>query len=176
MGGGIRKMKYSKAKIELTNRSGQTYTVDTNGVVVNETTGHIMKGRIKNGYHLICINQKYIPIHRLVATAFCENPENKPHVNHINGIKSDNHASNLEWCTHRENMQHAVEIGLWQKTVGVEHGMCKNTEEDVRTVCELLEKGFNWKHIKNKVNMSRNAYLGIRRRANWKHISCEYKF
>lgn len=59
-------------------------------------------------------------VHRLLAMAFIPNPENKPAVNHINGIKADNHLSNLEWCTHGENMKHAKNTGLWTKAMGRE--------------------------------------------------------
>lgn len=49
-------------------------------------------------------------IHRLVATNFLPNPENKRYVNHINCIRSDNRASNLEWCTAKENTDYTMKM------------------------------------------------------------------
>lgn len=51
-------------------------------------------------------------IHRLVAEVFVPNPEGLPCINHLDGDKSNPHPSNLEWCTHQQNMQHAMESGL----------------------------------------------------------------
>lgn len=80
--------------------------------------GQILKreSRTSSGYKqcILKVNgfSKYAYIHRLVAQAFVNNPENKPEVNHINGNKLDNTAENLEWVTASENDYHAVATGL----------------------------------------------------------------
>ena len=74
---------------------------------------------IAGGYYdlKIVAKGKHHKLHRLVALAFVENPENKPFVNHKNGNKLDNSAVNLEWVTNQENVQHAYDTGLHQSGV-----------------------------------------------------------
>lgn len=80
----------------------------------------LKRNRFMNGYISLyqevklTKNKSYIPflVHRIVATEFIPNPENKEEVNHKNGIKTDNRAVNLEWNTPKENMEHAVRTGL----------------------------------------------------------------
>ena len=69
--------------------------------------GIIIKGQQDAyGYVTMTIKKKQVKAHRLVAKYFVENPLNKNQVNHKNGIKNDNRAVNLEWCSHEENMKH----------------------------------------------------------------------
>lgn len=80
--------------------------------------GRILK-QVVNSYGYYCVTIKYLngkqkvcPVHRLVAQTFIPNPDNKPQVNHIDGIKTNNHVNNLEWCTPSENLKHAFKNGL----------------------------------------------------------------
>jgi len=65
--------------------------------------------------------KKTFTVHRLVANVYIPNPEQKPEVNHIDGVKTNNCISNLEWNTGSENCQHAIRTGLAKPPRGEDH-------------------------------------------------------
>lgn len=81
----------------------------------------LTKKKGSRGYHHISLyknkKQKQFTIHRLVATHFIDNPFKKPCVNHIDENKTNNHHSNLEWCTHKENLNHGTAIERRKETI-----------------------------------------------------------
>ena len=88
------------------------YTIDTYGRVYSLRFEKYLKGTINGGYSQVGLTynkkMKLYSIHRLVAEAFIPNPNNKPFVHYINGIRTDNHIENLEWVTQTENFQYEV--------------------------------------------------------------------
>ena len=99
------------------------YYITKEGKVISHKrkTVKVLQPKIdKDGYEVVCLHQNgknyHRTIHRLVAEHFCENPENHPVVNHLDGNKRNNNYNNLCWCTVSENTKHAYDSGLF--TVG----------------------------------------------------------
>lgn len=86
------------------------YEVSNLGQVRNKKTGRILKPSCKGGYLVVglCSNGigKTLSVHRIVAKAFIVNPDNKPHINHIDKNRSNNNVTNLQWCSSAENNAH----------------------------------------------------------------------
>lgn len=155
------------------------YAISSKGRVKsfhNNKDGKILKLSItKFGYNRLELNlrgnAKKYPVHRLVAIAFIDNPDNKREVNHIDGNKLNNCVKNLEWVSPSENQLHAFEIGLQTSRSGENHHNSKLTKQQVIDIRELYKSG-NYKQVKLAEMYgvhSRYINLIIKRR-RWKNV------
>ena len=118
-------------------------------------------------------------VHRLVALGYVINVNNKPIINHIDGCKTNNSISNLEWCTYSENNLHAFRTGLKKPTkpaIGEASNLCLHTEDEVRMVCELFEQGYDPEGVHVEFGISKAFASKIYYRKSWMHISKDYNF
>lgn len=143
--------------------------------------GRVLKQRINpGGYCYVGLRKNGVKatfaIHQLVAQTFLDNPENKPTVNHINGIKTDNNISNLEWATYSENLSHAYNSGLRTaaslQTVGNKNYKRKLKSEQVIEIKRLLAAGsLTHKEIATKFSVARSTITEIKSGRRWKHLN-----
>jgi len=109
-------------------------------------------------------------VHRLVAAAFISNEHGKPNVNHINGIKTDNIVTNLEWCTRLENQKHAVENGLYKPRIGERNAMSKLKDSDIHEIRLLWDKGVSQTEIACMFSIAQSGISKIIHKKTWVHV------
>ena len=138
------------------------YEVQDNGQV-RKVSGILLKqSRKDQGYPLVRLSRprKLLSVHRLVAKAFILNPRNCATVNHIDFVRHNNHVSNLEWCTQKENLAHSERAGRMHRTgwLGQRAPNAKVSDETVIIIRnEYAEGGISWKKLGIKYNISKRT-------------------
>lgn len=153
------------------------------GLIFSKRTNKVLKTRFtKRGYETFStrLNGRkggviLLFVHKLVALAFLENPDNKPQVNHKDGNKKNNNLSNLEWCTISENVQHAFDTGLAVSLKGEEHKSSILINEDVVKIKNLHVPGkFGKTRISKLLGIKENIVAKVLLGKTWKHIDKDY--
>jgi len=105
-------------------------------------------------------------VHKLVAQAFIGNPNNLPTVNHINGIKHDNHWENLEWATYSDQQEHALSTGL-NSSFGETHYAASLTWNEVDEIRKLAAAGVYHRNIAEQFGCGRKNITKIVNMQSW---------
>ncbi len=134
----------------------------------------------ENGYISVSItvgvNQyKKERLHRIVAETYLPNPDNLREVDHLDCNKQNNHVSNLEWVSSKENKRRARLNGLYDNTVGEKHHNSILTEEIVHKICQCLQDGMRNKDVAEMLGIDRHLVGHIKIGDIWKNISSQYQ-
>lgn len=135
--------------------------------------GILLKQKIdRYGYPCVCLftdtKRRYTTVHRLVAEAFIENKENLPQVNHKDGDKLNNHVSNLEWVSARENVHHSIKMNLTNPARGEQlpHTAIDTiTAKEIKT--DLAVGKYSQAEIARKYGVSKNVIWRIKTGQTW---------
>ena len=145
------------------------YSVTKKGDVYSHKRNKFLKQWNRGkGYLAVEIDYKTHSVHRLVAMTFIPNPKSKKEVNHIDGDKRNNCVSNLEWSTHKENMNHARKNNLIR--MGENHSLSTLNELKVRIIRRCAEIGLTHKYIASIFEVNKATVTRIVNRKRWKHI------
>ncbi len=152
------------------------YLIYSDGRIFSLKYNKFLKKAIdKYGYFKIMVvnnkNRKYTTFHRIIAETFIPNPENKPQVNHKNGIKTDNRVENLEWVTLKENIQHSIDNKLKSNfPKGSDMWNSKITDEEIKFIRRLSLMNMRQIDIVNIVGFNRNLIYKVVNNLSYKNV------
>lgn len=163
---------------EIKGYNGKYLISDCGKVFNSKTSKQVAQNKNTRGYLTVNLNNNTKIVHRLVADAFIENKLSKPYVNHIDTNKLNNHYTNLEWCTQRENVKHYIDNTNFKRNIsgienksfnGEKHGMAKLVDLEV---IEIRKNEFNLSNydLSKLYNVSESTIRGIINNKTWKHL------
>jgi hypothetical protein len=123
----------------------------------------ILKPSISRGYENIKIKGKLVKVHRLVLSSFTPNEKNKPTVDHIDRVRTNNKLCNLRWASHSEQS-----INNYFK--GESNGNSKLKDSDIEKIFELRGKNMTQEYISSIIGCHPGTISRILLRKDWKHI------
>ena len=139
------------------------YSVTKDGKIFSHITKRFLKQDLRGKYYAVKLGKygKKISVHRIVAMAYIENPDNKPFINHKDGNKLNNSLDNLEWCSAKENTFHAQFTGLMKVRTYPVFRRQKISNSEIANVHSLRNEGLSVIKIAKKYNVTRGAIYAI---------------
>lgn len=143
------------------------YLVFSNGDIFNIDGVKMTPSINRCGYLHGLINGRDRSYHRIIAECFIPNPFNKPDINHINGIKTDNRVKNLEWCTRSENVIHAYRTGLGKSVIGINNHNSKLNDDLVRYIRKSNKTNYK---LAKELGVDPSTIRDVRIKKIWRHV------
>ena len=136
------------------------YYITSSGKIISKTNYHREKEierktqlNKSRGYVYFRTRVKNYQVHRLIASAFISNPDNKSCINQKDGNKQNNNVKNLEWVTHKENTSHAIKHGMIKLFKKNESSNLKYTNKQCEDVLKRIKSGMTYLKAGEKHNM-----------------------
>jgi hypothetical protein len=158
----------------------RTHEVSSLGRVRRAAYGQLFPGRIlklqrsRKGYPsaALCVRGKHATklVHALVAAAFIGPRPRGLQLDHIDGVKTNNRPSNLQYVTCQENIRRAMKLGLRAKFKGESHGMAKLTNADVRAIRKAHRAGETQTALGPQYGVTQANISEIVNRKTWSHV------
>ncbi len=152
------------------------YFITEDGVIYSHKRKNVIKLKPQvniDGYHVVTLyrgKKGYMRrVNRLVAEAYLPNPDNLEVVNHIDHVKINNHVSNLEWCTVKDNIRKSVAF-----QPEAHRHFAEITEQQAHEVCALIEQGMRNLEIVKATSIPLDIIKHIRSGACWRAVSKDY--
>lgn len=165
------------------------YKISNKNRVYSTSTNKLLSTKIKkhgNGYYQVSLQcgipgtkytiARFMSMHRLMMVVFNSIPNmGNLVVNHIDGDKSNNDLSNLEWVTYSRNTRHAIETGLYKPKKGEECSYATIDEKTVRKICEMMLSGkYSKKEIAKKLGIPKSTVVNVTNGGSWTDITKDY--
>lgn len=155
--------------------SGLYYSCDEYGNIYGSKSNKPLKQREnKDGYLQVTLgnkNRTAVKVHRIVAELFVYGKESGLEVNHIDFNRKNNYYKNLEWVTHKENVEKSSNVGRYKCKNGELNGRAILSSFDVEKILKEYEKNKNIAEISRLFNISYSQASRIVKRQSWKHIT-----
>ncbi len=180
-----RHQEYESERRYIVSTSGRVYDLQNRKLTIQEDAFSTSTGKYKSVRLVFGKTAAKYFVHRLVAMAYIPEVEDKPFVNHIDGIPYHNWIWNLEWVSSSENYIHALRTGLKVNARGENRSNALWSDMEIHMICKMMEDGHKATYIyrllgdllkdpKIEYQRVRTLVKHIKHQTHWTHISSQY--